>query len=470
MSRKQPEAVARYLASDATIHLECDFDRIGREGADPALVTVPASDLRTAQLREVDNSVQLVAQSNEEAAAQPFCFIRKVGAKTITSLKDLDEGFTMINRQGCLWINPCSTLADIPMTIEVSPFGIQSRTPASEKGWIYLERFVSMVKIAMVPEEHGPKIVFSNSQHVLQQILEGGQRMREAASKGQETLLKVLKDFEEELRQKRFAAISLDKAENAGGMGGMSGTNLTDADVVQGIMNELVQRLATHWQEEAQAQLQRQLLLSVNRSDATSVRAFLEAQADPNAKDALGMTSLHQAARCNSPEVVRTLLEFGANLSLKDRKGNCPAHEITLLSHSTTLELMDLLAPEEDVMLLNNQAGVSPLNRFRTWRVTELSNGKFPEAHAWADKIKDKYPARQRRTVFSSADTAAVACATETYTGPRGPFKVKVWQADSDVEVHVLCIGLSFLSPPSMFEDAFHTVAKHLCPKQNLSC
>ena len=33
------------------------------------------------------------------------------------------------------------------MTIEETPFGIRNQVPASEKGWVYLERFVSLGRI-----------------------------------------------------------------------------------------------------------------------------------------------------------------------------------------------------------------------------------------------------------------------------------------------------------------------------------
>lgn len=471
-SREQEEDFAKalklfpnlYLVSDATIHLEQD---LSAENSSPRFMTVPASDLRTARLREVNHSVQLVHQSNGDAAAQPFCYIRRIGSKSITSLKDVEEAMTTVNQRGC-WAPGCDALQDLSMTIEETPFGIRNQVPASEKGWVYLERFVSMVKIAMVPPDQASKMVFSNSERVLEQILQGGQKMRAAAAEGTETLLKALKAFEEELRQKQFAAISLDKAENTGGMGGMTTAQVSDAEVAQAIMHEMVEHLATHWQQETQAQLQRQLLLSVNRSDTDSVRVFLDARADPNVKDGLGMTSLHQAARCNSPDIVRMLLNARADLTVQDAKGNCAAHEVRLLSHSTTLELMEILAADEEVLFLNNNAGVSPVNRFRTWTVTELGGNKFPAAKQWASKVKEKYSmAVQKRGDLAAAEGKEVPCTTETYSGPHGPLEVKVWQCQADsVEIHILCVGLSFLSPPKMVEDAFNTVAMQVCEEQ----
>ena len=461
-------ADARYLASDATIHLEHALDSL--ETSETDVMRVPVTDLLTAQLREVKGSVQVVQQSNEAAATEPFCFVRKIGSKDVTSLKDVQEVLSTMRSQCGIWA-PCDAREHASMTIENTPFGIQNRTPASEKGWVYLERFVSMVKIAMVPEDQSRKMVFSNSGKVLEQILQGGQKMREAASQGPETLLKVLKTFEDELRQKQFAAISLDKAENTGGMGGMSTVAVSDAEVVQEIMHEMVQHLSTHWQKEKEAQLQRQLLLSVNRADVDSVRVFLESRADPNVQDALGMTSLHQAARCNSPEIVRMLIQSRANVTLQDRKGNCAAHEVTLISNSNTLEMMEMLAADEEVLMLNNNAGVSPVNRFRTWTVTELGGGKFPAAHEWASKVKEKYPTglEKRRAFSRGSSRQQVPCRRETYSGPYGPFQVTVWQAHPEVDIHILCVGLSFLSPPKVFEDAFRKVAMRVCDEQKLS-
>eukprot|EP00440_Ansanella_granifera_P071910 gb/GFBE01078038.1/.p1 GENE.gb/GFBE01078038.1/~~gb/GFBE01078038.1/.p1 ORF type:complete len:845 (+),score=145.25 gb/GFBE01078038.1/:1-2535(+) len=479
----------QYLASDATLHLELNMD--APSNLDNATLEVPVADIRSSTLRQTNACVQIVHQTDKTSSAQPFCFIRKIGDRSINSLKDAEEALRETTIDNCSLWTPCmggKVGSRDTATIETAPFGVQSKLPASVKGWIFLERFVSMVKIAMMQVDQASKVVFSNSPAILEEISQGGAKLREAALSGPETLARALKDFQAELRRKQFTAISLDKAENTGGMGGMKeaaeSARLSDAEVVEQLMQELVDHLALHWQEEAQAQCQRQLVLSVSRSDLASVKAALASRANPNASDSLGMTSLHLAARCNSPEVVRALLASRADCAKQDIKGNCAAHEVTLLSRRETIELMDLLAPSEEILMLKSNSSISPANRFRTWVVTELGNSNFHAAQEWADKMQSRYPKAFQLCPTSSTSESnfhlhAAVRKTETYTGPDGrSFQVTVWEPAKFQEtaaVHVLCLGLSFIVPPSSIEAAFAGVSKHVCERHNaklflLSC
>ena len=56
------------------------------------------------------------------------------------------------------------------------------------------------------------------------------------------------------------------------------------------------------------------------------VRLLLEAGADAKWKDTFQRTALHVAAQCNRSEVVRILLEFGADMEAVDRYGLRPLH------------------------------------------------------------------------------------------------------------------------------------------------
>lgn len=132
-------------------------------------------------------------------------------------------------------------------------FGRASTTPASERGWIYLERFVAMIKVAMTPEvldgaaqEH---VVYSNSPSVLKEIEDGGQQLREAAKAGKWALKAALQVHLEALQQKTFSAISVDKKSNQGGVGGAASCSIkvSDREVVLGIMNVMVEKLFQHW-------------------------------------------------------------------------------------------------------------------------------------------------------------------------------------------------------------------------------
>lgn len=57
------------------------------------------------------------------------------------------------------------------------------------------------------------------------------------------------------------------------------------------------------------------------------VRALLDAGVSAGARNVLGDTPLHQAARFGTPEVVGELLSRGADVNARDRGGDTPLHE-----------------------------------------------------------------------------------------------------------------------------------------------
>lgn len=132
-------------------------------------------------------------------------------------------------------------------------FGRASTTPSSERGWIYLERFIAMIKVAMAPE---PKegcapdpVVLSNSQSLLDEILLGGQQLREAAKAGKHSLKEALQSHLQVLQTKTFSAISIDKQNNQGGVAGgpTLSVKLSDREVVFSTMNLMVEKLFKQW-------------------------------------------------------------------------------------------------------------------------------------------------------------------------------------------------------------------------------
>ena len=66
-----------------------------------------------------------------------------------------------------------------------------------------------------------------------------------------------------------------------------------DFTIVARLMRDLALTLPEHWDEQARAQRQRQLVLAVNREDVEGCTALLEAGADPNVQDDTGTACLH---------------------------------------------------------------------------------------------------------------------------------------------------------------------------------
>jgi hypothetical protein len=132
-------------------------------------------------------------------------------------------------------------------------FGRPSTTPASERGWIYLERFIAMIKVAMTPENtdasvHAP-VVLSNSPSLLDEIVDGGRKLREAAKAGKRALKDALQDHLQVLQSKTFSAISVDKQTNQGGVAGgpTYSVKMSDLEAVFATMTIMVEKLFQHW-------------------------------------------------------------------------------------------------------------------------------------------------------------------------------------------------------------------------------
>ena len=66
------------------------------------------------------------------------------------------------------------------------------------------------------------------------------------------------------------------------------------------------------------------LHLAVIDGNAEMVKVLLEAGADPNARDGDSETPLHHAARSGNAEIVRLLLDAGADPDVKNKWGIAP--------------------------------------------------------------------------------------------------------------------------------------------------
>jgi len=152
---------------------------------------------------------------------------------------------------------------DAVMVMERHRYGIPNMTPSSDRGWIYLERFITMVVAAMLPQAAFEETVFANEAGLLREIHAGAECLRTAAehaalqisgsrspSRCAHSLDGVFRRFEDNLVSKKFSAASVDKSLNPALRSAVpsSAAAPSDAELVAGIMKGLVGNLALWWQ------------------------------------------------------------------------------------------------------------------------------------------------------------------------------------------------------------------------------
>jgi len=290
----------------------------------------------------------------------------------------------------------------VDVLVRRSPFGVPNHTPLNDRGWIYLERFISMVKVAMVDETEANRVVFSNSPDVLAQIYEGGNELRSAAQTGQQCLDETLHRFLQSLETKTFGGSSTDKLvdEELGHSIGLGRRSIApgsedlqgDRAVVAGIMQRMVEDLPSHWAAETTRQRQRQFEMAVNRGDAKACAELLAAGADVNKERNGSTTSLHVAAKHLDLPVAKVLLQFHADCGAQDAYGDTPAHWVPLFDREETLHLFDLLTPSLEVLSKENAASISPFERYATWAQIAQENSPYPPAQEQVDELRRRFP------------------------------------------------------------------------------
>ncbi|CAB9520910.1 Ankyrin Repeat Protein [Seminavis robusta] len=78
-----------------------------------------------------------------------------------------------------------------------------------------------------------------------------------------------------------------------------------------------------------------------------------------SAKDRWGLTPLHWAAINNKPDIVRILLDRGANTSITDKKGYTPLHRAALEGH---FHVMEILVKRGANVSATDRSGATPLH------------------------------------------------------------------------------------------------------------
>lgn len=87
---------------------------------------------------------------------------------------------------------------------------------------------------------------------------------------------------------------------------------------------------------------------AAHENDIEIVRRLLEANFDPNLRNAQGATPLHTAAACGSVSTIQLLIQCGAAKDVEDAFGMNPQGVAEVFGHdSMVLELLDVEEPAE---------------------------------------------------------------------------------------------------------------------------
>jgi len=111
--------------------------------------------------------------------------------------------------------------------------------------------------------------------------------------------------------------------------------------------------------------LLRRLQEAVLRGQPDVVRMLLEAGADPAMSTPQGSTLLHDAALKGHTEIVSLLLDRGAPVNLANSTGATPLHDAALAGQAAVARL--LLARGADVNARERQRGATPLHLAASW-------------------------------------------------------------------------------------------------------
>ncbi|CAK9081006.1 unnamed protein product [Durusdinium trenchii] len=77
---------------------------------------------------------------------------------------------------------------DALFMVQPSPLGVRNAVPAGERGWIYFERLVSTIRVALTDEQYAARTVYANVPELKEAILVRAKKLRESATKGNEEL------------------------------------------------------------------------------------------------------------------------------------------------------------------------------------------------------------------------------------------------------------------------------------------
>ncbi len=161
-----------YCYSDVVIHLHFD-----PPVEDPRM-HVAKVDMGSVKVAQVGPIVQVVGLQGdvEQDGLAAFDVICAIGDVAITNVKQVhcQHGVVQYLRR---------------------PFGVINPIQVQDRGWVYLERFITMLKMAMIDEHQYNQCIFTNSDSTTTLLQDGAQRLREAAQGVSTTITETLNAF-----------------------------------------------------------------------------------------------------------------------------------------------------------------------------------------------------------------------------------------------------------------------------------
>lgn len=314
-----------------------------------------------------------VAELFPERARQPRCFdqVYTISNRRVKSIDDLPDERSSSHCSAC-WSRVFPVhMEQKDQVVEMlkQPFGYRIEVEPTHQGRTYFDRFISIVKVALMEENAAHEMIFANNADVKNDILKGGARLRKATQMGPDVLAAELKFFTEQLETKTFVPVGWELCPEPGRNGNMTTFEAQQQDLVSSLMQVFL--------EELNIGVSLSLWRALREERLADCRRLLQEKADPNIVDGKGKTCLHHASQARSTAAVQLLLEFGASTSSRDHRGCTPAHIVPLFADDTTAELVEILSRDPVALFEADKSGVTAIERLYLWSLTAKDSEPF---------------------------------------------------------------------------------------------
>ncbi|CAJ1357209.1 unnamed protein product [Effrenium voratum] len=399
------EALPRLMfKADAVIHINALQAKLVMEGEKYSTTFKELQ--RSCRLRQIGNVVQVWEEfarmdpfagggyESSEPRRKPRSFdqVLRLGNRRVKSLDDLPDEASAHCVCAPRW---CTTSDGEDHAVEMmrAPFGYRIEVEPTQQGRTYFDRFISIVKVALMEEAAAPEVIFANNADVKRDILNGGARLRKAAQTGPDVLAHELRSFTEELESKTFIPVGFELAEGN-----------RDFETKQ---REMVSSLMQVFLEDLNIGVSLSLWRALRDERLDDCRRLLQDKADPNIVDGKGQTCLHHAAQARSTSSVSLLVHFGASMSARDHRGCTPAHVIPLFADDTTKRLiMFFLEQDCSALFETDKAGVSAIERFFLWSLMAADGEPW---EPMSSRLKDIFSLEEALPFWPSMDDFGIS-------------------------------------------------------------